>query len=316
MKEVKRQGFIRGAKWLLLLLSIALILLSACTPATPAPPGTLIDDMGRAVSIEEIPQRIISLAPSNTEILFALGLGERVVGVTEFCDYPLEALDKKKVGGYSTPDIETIIALQPDLILASSIHGEDVIPALEERGFTVFALEPKNLDGILEDIQLVGRITGKEEEASELVTQMGNRIKAITDKTKNLEGKPRVFYITWHDPLWSVGSGTTTQELIKEAGGVNIFQDITGHKTVDIETVIARNPQIIIACTGHGEAEGKPFNWARTEPRLMVAEARKNNRIYQIDADLVTRTGPRIVDGLESFAQFIHPEIFGEPQEN
>lgn len=299
----------------MVLLSIALILLSACTPATPAPPGAVVDDLGRVVNIEEIPQRIISLAPSNTEILFALGLKDRVVGVTEFCDYPPEALDLDKVGGYSTLDIETIIALQPDLILASSIHAEEVIPALEGSGFTVFALEPKNLDGILEDIQMVGKITGRVKEASELVTQMENRRKAITDKTKDLEEKPRVFYITWHEPLFSVGSGTTTQELIKEAGGVNIFQDITGHKTVDIETVIAHNPQIIIACTGHGDAEGKPFNWARTEPWLRVTEARENNRIYQIDADLVSRDGPRIVDALEWLAYFIHPEIFDKPEE-
>ena len=139
-------------------------------------------------------------------------------------------------------------------------------------------------------------------------------MKAVTDNTKDLEGRPRVFYITWHDPLWSVGSGTTTQELIKEAGGKNIFHDITGHKTVNLELVIAHNPEVIITCTGHGEAKNKPFEWAKEEPRLKVTEARRNNRIYQIDADLVTRSGPRIVDALELFAQFIHPEIFGQPK--
>ena len=293
------------------LLGIVLIL-AACTPVEPVSPGAIVDDLGRSVSIKEIPQRIISLVPSNTEILFALGLGDKVVGVTEFCNYPPEARGKGRIGGFSTPDIEKVIDLQPDLILAGSIHAKEVIPALEEIGLAVFALAPQSLDGILEDIRMVGKITGEEDEASKLVAQTETRIKAITDKTQNLDGKPRVFYITWHEPLWSVGLGTTTQELIQKAGGVNIFQDITGHKMVNLEEVIARNPEVIIACTGHGEAKGKPFEWANEEPRLGVTEARKNNRVYQIDADLVSRDGPRIVDALEWFAYFIHPDIFGK----
>ena len=311
-KKLNRQGFTPGKKWLLALSSVALIFFSACSSANSTASGAVVDDLGRSVNIEKLPQRIVSLAPSNTEILFALGLGDKVVGVTEYCDYPPEALEKEKIGGFSTPDIEKIIALQPDLILAADIHREEIIPALEEKGLTVFALAPENLDGILEDIQIVGKITGKEEKASELVTRMGERIKAITDKTKDLEGKPRVFYITWHDPLYSAGSETTIHELIEKAGGENIFQDITGYKTIDLELVIARDPQVIIACTGHGEARNKPLNWAKEEPRLGVTEARKNNRVYQIDADLVSRSGPRVVDALEQFAQFIHREIFGK----
>jgi len=204
-----------GVKSFSPLLALVFIFLLACGPANSTAPGAVLDDLGRSVDIEEIPQRIVSLAPSNTEILFALGLGEKVVGVTEYCNYPPEALDKEKVGGYSTPDIEKIIALQPDLILASSIHAKELIPALEQRGLTVFALEPKSIDGILEDIRMVGKIAGKEEEASVLVTQMENKIKAITDKTKELEERPRVFYITWHDPIFSVGSETSIHELIE-----------------------------------------------------------------------------------------------------
>jgi len=307
-----KQTFAKIAKCLLVLLSIAVIFLVTCSPANPIPPGAVTDDLGRPVNIEKIPRRIISLSPSNTEILFALGLGEKVVGVTEYCNYPPKAKDKEKIGGFSTPDIERIIALEPDLILAESRHAKEVIPALEERGFTIFASAPKSLDGILEDIRIVGEITGKAKEAYELVAEMESRIEAVTDKTKELE-RLRVFYITWHDPLWSVGSGTIINELIEKAGGINIFQDITGHEVVDIETLIVRNPEIIIACTGHGEAEGKPFEWAKEESRLRVTEARKDNRVYQIDADLVSRAGPRIVDALEEFAQFIHPEIFGRP---
>ena len=316
MKKFRKQISIQGKSWFWALLSIALIL-AACNSSNSTTAGGVVDDLGRSVNIEEIPQRIISLSPSNTEILFALGLGEKVVGVTEYCNYPPEALDKEKIGGFSTPDIEKVVALQPDLIFADDRHKEETIPTLEERGLTVFALVPENLDGILENIQLVGEITGKEEEASELVIQMEDRIKAITDKTENLQERPRVFYITWHDPLWTIGPGTSIHELVEKAGGVNIFQqDITGHKTVDIELVIARNPEVIIACSGHGEAKDKPFEWAKSEPRLQATEARRNNRIHQIDADLVSRSGPRIVDGLEWLAYFIHPEIFGKPGGN
>jgi iron complex transport system substrate-binding protein len=295
------------------LLGIVLIL-AACAPVGPIASGDMVDDLGRSVNIEKVPQRIISLAPSNTEILFALGLGDKVVGVTEQCNYPPEVSEKESIGGFSTPDIEKIIALQPDLILAASIHAKEVIPALEEQGLTVFALEPENLDGILEDIRIVGEITGREKEASVLVTQMESRIKAITDKTREVEERPKVFYITWHEPIWSVGSGTIIHELIEKGGGENIFQDITGHKMVNLETVIARNPEVVIACTGHGEAEGRPFEWAKSESRLGVIEASRNDRIYQVDADLVSRAGPRIVDALEWFAYFIHPELFGKPK--
>ena len=314
VRKLHRQIFIRDRKWFWALLGVVLIL-AACSPVNPTPTGGVVDDLGRVVNIKEIPQRIVSLAPSNTEILFALGLGEKVVGVTEYCDYPPEALDKARIGGFSTPDIEKTIASQPDLILASGRHAKEVVPALEEMGLTVFVLAPENLDGILKDIQMVGKITGKEEEASELVNQMENRGKAITDKTEKLKPQegPRVFYITWHDPLRTSGAETFIHEMIEKAGGMNIFQDVTEHKAVDIELVIARNPEIIIAVTGHGEAKDEPFEWAKSEPRLQATEAVKNKRLYQINADLVSRSGPRIVDALEWFAYFIHPEIFSEP---
>ncbi len=294
------------------LLGIVLIL-AACTPVEPVSPGAIVDDLGRSVSIKEIPQRIISLVPSNTEILFALGLGDKVVGVTEFCNYPAEVLDKEKVGGFSTPDIEKIIALQPDLILAGSIHAKEVIPALEEGGFTVFALAPENLDGILKDIEVVGKITGKEKEAFKLITQLEERIEAITDKTERLkpQERPRVFFITWHDPLKSMGSKSFPHELIEKAGGVNIFQDVEERNfQVEFETVVYCDPQVIIVTVGHAAGEAKAFEWAKEEPRLKVTEAGKNSKIFPLDTGL-TRHGPRAVDALEEFAKFIHPEIFG-----
>ena len=312
-RKLSRQAFTKGTRCLLPLLSILIISAAACAPAEPAFSGTTVDDLGRPVSIEKIPQRIISLAPSNTEILFALGLRDKVVGVTDFCNYPPEALERKKIGGFSTPDIEKIIALQPDLILAGSIHAKEVIPALEEWGLTVFALAPENLDGILADIRIVGEITGREKEASVLVAQMEGRIEAVIDKTERLkpQERPRVFFITWHDPLKSMGSKSFPHELIEKAGGVNIFQDVEERNfQVEFETVVYCDPQVIIVTVGHAAGEAKAFEWAKEEPRLKVTEAGKNSRIFPLDAGL-TRYGPRAVDALEQFAKFIHPEIFG-----
>jgi len=270
--------------------------------------------LGREINIDSIPQRIVSLAPSNTEILFALGLGDRVAGVTEFCDYPEAARAKPKVGGFSTVDIERVVALEPDLILASSVHEVKVIPVLENVGLTVVALAPKTVDGVLASIILVGEVTGRSREAIRLVTSLEERIKTITDKMDGLpEGqRPRVFYITWHDPLMTPGSGTRHDDLISKAGGTNIARALTGYAAISLEAVIDANPEVMIAGVGMGTGKDLPFQFIKTEPILMDTDACINNRMYKIDVDLVGRPGPRIVDALEKFAEFIHPELFKE----
>jgi iron complex transport system substrate-binding protein len=259
---------------------------------------------------------MISLAPSNTEILFALGLADKVYAVTNLCDYPPEAKTKPNIGGFTTTNIEKVIALSPDLVLATSIHEKTIIPQLEQRGLAVLALNLKTLDEVLEAITMVGEITGKGGEASRLVARMQNRIKEVTDKTNNLpEAKrPRVFYLTWHDPLMTSGSGSLLHELIQKAGGRNIFAEVIGTKPVDLELLVERNPQVMIAGIGMGSGEDKTYQYLKTETRLQNTEAGRNGRIYKIDMDLTGRGGPRIVDGLEQFAKCIHPEIFGQPE--
>ena len=302
---------------MLLVLATLFSLVSACAPPpreVPSSTGEVTDQLGRTVQLDGIPQRIISLAPSNTEILFALGLADRVVAVTDYCDYPSEAKEKPSIGGFSTPNIEELVALSPDLILATSIHEKRIIPQLEGKGMTVFALNPKTLDEVLEAISLVGEITGEEEEASGLVAEMQNRIKAVTAKGDGLpeNERPRVFYIVWHDPLMAAGSGTLQDDLIEKAGGINIARDLAGYADISLEAFIAANPQVMIAGGGHGSGEDLTFQFAKTEPRLGNTAARQNNRVYMIDGNLASRPGPRIVEGLEKFAEFIHPELFKE----
>jgi len=141
---------------------------------------------------------------------------------------------------------------------------------------------------------------------------MQNRIKAVTDKTGGLPEaeRPRVFYITWHDPLKTSGAETRHNELIRMAGGTNTARDLTGYAAISLEAVIEANPQVIIAGVGMGSGKDLSFQYVRTEPRLRNVDARRNNRVYKIDTNLCSRPGPRIVDALEKFAEFIHPELF------
>jgi iron complex transport system substrate-binding protein len=288
------------------------LMLLGCTPQHPA--GNIVDGLGRQVTISAIPQRIVSLAPSNTEILFALGLGDKVVGDTEYCNYPEAAKTKTKVGGFSTVDIEKVVSLRPDLVLATRIHDKTIIPALENLGITVVALAPGSLNEVLDSIKLVGKITGQDKEASDLVKDLGTRIETIVDKTQNLPAnqRPRVFYVTWHDPLWTAGAGTLTDDVIRQAGGQNIASDLTGDKTIDLETVISRDPEVIIVSVGMGTGQDLPWQYIKSESRLKNTQALLNGRVYKIDGDLIHRPGPRVVDALEQMAQFIHPELFGQ----
>jgi iron complex transport system substrate-binding protein len=308
MKSFRKQIFARCTNWfLVMLLGIALTLTACTTPTEQTPANYVFDDLGRLVAINGTPQRIISLAPSNTEILFALGLGDKVVGVTDYCDYPPEALNKTKVGGYINPDIEKIVALNPDLILVAYGTPMDVIDTMVGLGLTVYGIKTTDLDDLLNDIRRVGEITDKEVEAQALTSEMASRVQAVTNQTEELEQRPRVFYIVWHDPLWTAGSGTFIDELIEKAGGVNICQNITGYSTVSIEEVIARDPEIIITSE-------LSYDWAINSTDLAGTNASQSGRIYTCDDNLVQRPGPRLVEGLEWFAHFIHPEIFEEPE--
>jgi len=284
------------------------------SPVAPSPAATfpmeITDNLGRVVKIKKMPQRIVSIAPSNTEILFALGLGDKVVGVDQYSDYPAEAKTKVIIGGYSTANVEKIVEQRPDLILATSIHQSNVIPVLVTMGYTVVALDPKTVDEVLDSISLVGKITGKQAEATEVVTGLSNRIKAVTDKTKTLAQtqRPRVFYVVWYDPLMSSGNGTFQADLIEKAGGTNVAQGLSGWVTISLEAVLTSNPEVMIA--GDMSAGGANFNFVNTEPRLKDTSARKNSFIFTVNSDLASRPGPRLVNALEQFAKVIHPELF------
>ena len=308
------------------LLAIALCLICLALPVTvacatgdsSAPTGSIeiTDQAGRVVTLDAIPQRIVSLAPSNTEILFALGLNDSIVGVTDWCDYPPEALEKDSIGDFYPPNIEAIVAMEPDLVVAANIHKDEYVPQMESLGLKVIVLDPKTVDEVIDAIAIAGEATGTEDAASQLAEDMQARIDDVQSLVSGLseEEIPRVFYVIWHDPLMTVGNDTLQDEVIQLAGGQNIFDDLSGYPVVDLETILDRDPQVIIVGSGHDVEQDATFQWVQNEARLRDTEAAREGMIFKIDADLVDRPGPRIVDGIEEMLRLIHPELAGENQ--
>jgi len=273
-------------------------------------PGTFTDDMGREITIDEIPQRIVSHVPCITEILFALGLEERVVGVSDYCDYPEEAKLKPSVGNYFNPSIEKIVALDPDLVLTDG-HSQNVFQ-LDSLDITVIVLQPEDIDGIFKDIELAGKVTGTQARAKKLIKEMERDISRILNQVKDAP-PVRVFYIIDATDLnnpWTAGPGSFADSLITMAGGQNIAAQAQGAWVqFSLEAVVASDPEIIILPAKHGTAFTSP-EVLKGHPAWREVTAVKQDRIYIIDGDLVDRPGPRIVQGLEKIAEIIHPELF------
>lgn len=281
---------------------------------------SVIDDVGRNVTITKYPpERIVSLAPSCTEILFALELGSKVVGVDEYSDYPpgvqekVEAGNLTVVGGFAEISIETVVGLEPDLILATGGIQRSIIEALEEYGLPVVALYPKKFDGVLADISLVGKVTGQIDKAEALVTNMKRKIQEIVDKTQDAP-RPRVYIEYFFDVsgYWSFGSESFADELIYKAGGVNVFSGFAGqYLATSTEEVLKANPEIIIISKGDMAMFcGLSPEEIRKRAGWNEAYAVQNDQMYEIDEDIISREGPRLVEGLEELAKIIHPELF------
>ena len=274
-------------------------------------PLTITDDLGRKVSINTEAKRIVSLAPSNTEILFYLGLGDRVAGDTTYCIYPEEAKLVPKIGGFRDPSLEKIVALKPDLVLATDMH-QPLIKGLEDAGLNVLVLNPHTIDGIMADIQLIGSAAGVENKANDLTAGLKNRVNAVTTRVEKVpeNQRPTVYYEMWNEPLMSIGRDSLIGQMIKLAGGISITDDcIEQYPQISEEVILERNPQVMINSYGHGSREITPAEIAARKGWKEISFV-KNNSIYTIDTDLLTLPGPRIVDGLEKMAALLQPELF------
>ena len=275
---------------------------------------TITDDLGVTVTIDKYPERIVSLSPANTEILFALGLGDRIVGVTEYCTYPEAALSKDKIGGFSTINTEKIAVLNPDLLVAADGNSEETIAHLRELGYTIITVNADTIDTTLADIRLIGKAAGVESAAEELVSSMKDDLAEIAEKTKGAE-KPTILHCMWTDPLWVSGSGTFQDEMISAAGGVNAAAAEGGWVALTMEKFLTMNPDIIVVDSGDGMGVGTDDalkNFFLKDSRMQSLSAVQNERVYVVNADIIDRGGPRIVEGVEALAEIAHPDIFGE----
>ena len=284
-------------------LSVALVF-SACGSRSPSASGLrqITDEIGRAILVIPEPQRIVSLAPSITETLFALGLGDRIVGVTAYCDYPPEAAAKQQVGDTLRPSIERIVALKTDLVIASTASQlQQFVHNLDEVAIPVYVSDPRGVDGALESITRIGELTGTTARARDLTTALRVRVESVRARLGETE-RPRVLCILGSEPLITIGARSFITDLINQAGGRSISEDLSGdYPQYSLETAVAKRPEVIFIETGEA---GLP-------ERLKQTPAGQFGRVFHIDTNLLLRPGPRIVDGLEQMARKLHPEVFG-----
>ncbi len=300
--------------WVLLTVLIvsAALLGAGCAPRQAEPgageeaaqwPLIVRDMAGRDVTISAEPKRIVSLAPSNTEIVFALGLGEKLVGVTALCNWPEEAADKPKVGDFRI-NREAVVALDPDLVLGISGH-EELAEDLGQAGIPVLILAPTNLEEIYDSIILVGQATGAETEAQRLVDDMRAQVKEIRQTVADkATQRPKVFILLDIEGLWTAGPGTFLDELVRLAGGENVAaKGDQPYMQYSAEQLLLDDPDVILV-TFAGADE------FRQDSRWQSLKAVRAGRVIEVNADLVSRPGPRIVEGLREVAKALHPDIF------
>jgi len=285
-------------------------------PPTPTPFLTITDDHGRTVVLQGRPQRIVTLAPSATEMIFAVGAGDRLVGRDELSDYPPEAKQVPSIGGtYPAINTEAVVALRPDLILAPGVISAEQVKALEGLGLVVFHQRtPNDIEEIFEQIRTVGRLTGNTEQAEKVVADLQARLAAIEAKVRQTATRPKVFYeLDATDPAkpWTAGPGSFIDRLIARAGGQNVGASLSSEwGQISLEELIRQDPDLIILGTAnYGETPEK----VKQRPGWNRLRAVREGRIYPINADLISRPGPRIVEGLEALARIIHPEQFPSP---
>ncbi|MCC5910258.1 MAG: cobalamin-binding protein [Clostridiaceae bacterium] len=281
-------------------------------------PREYTDGFGNTIAIKEEITRIISVVPSHTEILFALGLEDKVVAVSDYCDYPVEALDKEKIGGYQTLNIERIIELDPDILFIYGGGDDEAIQQLEAVGITIAKYEPESIQEILDTIASIAVITNTEEKGQELIKAMEEKRDSIIEKVKDQENV-RVFYEIWHEPLMSAGEGSFINELITLVGGENVAKEAEGaYPIFSVEALVENDPEVYLKPSEYGgkiaamteEKKNMVIDEIKNRPGFTQITAVKNDNIHLLDPNIISRPGIRIVEALELVAEAIHPEVF------
>ena len=285
------------------------LILSLCFLPGIAQALTVVDQTGHAVTLPAAPRRIVSLVPGVTEILFAIGAQDALVGVTDFCDYPLEARRKARVGDMLAPNLETLVSLRPDLVVATrSGNREETFDQLKRLGLPVYLVdEPPSIAGVLRLVGGLGQLTGRRDAAAAVAAGLERRIASVRERVAG-RPHPRVLYVLWPEPLIVPGRGSLVSELIASAGGDSVTADQgQGYPRMSLEAAVGRAPEVIIlARHGAGTGPAAREQWQRLESLPAI----RSGRLYAADGDILHRYGPRVVDGLELLVRLIHPEAF------
>jgi iron complex transport system substrate-binding protein len=299
-----------------LIFILLLVLLTACATQATATEAhaalTFTDGLGREIKLDGPAQRVLSMAPSNTEILFAIGAGSQVVGRDSLSDYPAEAADITDIGStFEALNTEAIVSLKPDLVLAAEINTPEQVKQLEDLGLTVYYLKnPVTLEEMYDNLAIVAQLTGHEDEAAALTESLKARVAAVDEKIAPLSSRPGVFYeLDATDPAkpYTAGKGTFITLLIDRAGGYNIASDIDGYPQFSLEQVVTADPAFIIL--GDARYGVSPESIAQ-RPGWENLSAVKNGNVVPFNDDLASRPGPRLVDALEELAKILRPELF------
>ncbi|MBU4261369.1 MAG: cobalamin-binding protein [Proteobacteria bacterium] len=288
------------------LCSLAALLLTLTLLAAPAAAEVFVDQVGRRVEIPDPPQRLVSLMPSITEIVFALGAGSRIKGVTQYSNEPPAAAQLPKIGSYVHPDLEKIISLRPDLCLAvRDGNPKHIVDRITELGIPVYTIDPRNLAEIMESVMLLGKVLGTEKKARDIVGKIQMKIDAAAERVAHAADRPRVFFQIDASPIISAGSNTFIDRLITQAGGINLAAGPTPYPRYSWEDILRMQPEVVIIASMAGgyTDEQLKAEW-RKWPEVPAV---RNNRLYVVNADLFDRPTARLADGLELLVNIFYP---------
>lgn len=276
-------------------------------------PRSMVDQLGRRVAVPEHPVRVISLAPSITEVVYDLDQSRRLVGATRFSDYPKAAEELPKVGSYIQLDLERIVALRPDLCIAVKDGNPlKTVQRIEEFRIPVYAVDPRDLDAVMETVVEIGSLLHAEERAAFLVREMEYRIQNVTSRVAGAAHRPGVFFQIGISPIVSIGAHTFIHELIQLAGGNNLTRGPVPYPRYSVEQVLRLAPEVFIITS---MARGETFDRVKAGwEKWPDMPAVRTGRIHLVNSDIFDRATPRLVDGLETLARLIHPDRFGDRQ--
>ncbi|USB34139.1 ABC transporter substrate-binding protein [Paenibacillus sp. YPG26] len=285
----------------------------AKAPEQAAPKTTyplkLKDATGEEITFDKAPAKVVSLAPSETEALFAIGLDKEIVGVSDFDDYPAAAASKPKMGGMK-PNVETIVAAQPDVVFVAGLTSADTIKNLRGLNIKVFQFNPKTIDAVIQDIETYGQITDRQAEAKKVTDQMKKELQQVTDAVKSVTNEQKKKVYIEFSPGYTVGKGEFMDEMITISGGVNVAGDLTGWQQINEENIIKANPDVILYAKSVVDENNKTLaDIIKARSGWDQITAIKDNRLAGLDDNLLSRPGPRVTQGLIEVAKAIYPDL-------